>query len=140
MDVSARSAGAADLPDLVRLFRLLEAEMAELEPIWPLADGLPEPVEEAMATAIGSPDTTLLVGCIDACVVGFLHAVRRDLAPQAGGDWVGAVRHIFTEVPAREVGVGEAMLHAFMEAELSNGVQRFDAHVTPGQRLTKNFF
>jgi hypothetical protein len=140
MEVSARAAGPADLPDLVRLFRLLEAEMADLEPIWPLADGLPEPVEDALATAICSPDTTLLVGCIDACVVGFLHAVGRELAPQAGGERVGAVRHIFTEMPAREVGVGEAMLHAFLESELSNGVQRFDAQVTPGHRLTKNFF
>ena len=54
MEVSARAAGPADLPDLVRLFRLLEAEMADLEPIWPLADGLPEPVEDALATAICS--------------------------------------------------------------------------------------
>ena len=140
MDATARPATLADLPELTRLYRLLEEEMTGLEPAWPLADGLPEPLDEALASAVAEPHTTVLMGCLSAAPVGFLLGRREALLPQAAGEQVGSVRLVFTEAPAREVGVGEAMLAAFLDAERGEGVARFDAHVTPGHRLTKNFF
>jgi hypothetical protein len=140
MEVTARPASAADIPELVRLYRLLEAEMARLEDSWPLAAGLAEPVDASFGAALADAKTAVLIGCIDAVPFGFLVARREPMLPQAGGAEIGAVRLVFTEMQAREVGVGEAMVSSYLGAERSAGVRRFDAHVTPGQRLTKNFF
>jgi hypothetical protein len=140
MDVTARPATTADLPEVERLYRLLEVEMAALEDAWPLADGLPGPLPAALGDALADPDTTVLVGCIDRVPFGFLIGRREDMLPQAGGERIGSVRFVFTEMPAREVGVAEAMLTAFLDSEREAGTRRFDAHVTPGHRLTKNFF
>lgn len=140
MEVTARPASPADLTELTRLYRLLQEEMEGLEDVWPLADGLPEPVEPALASAIDDPGATVLVGCIDGVPFGFLLGRREEMLPQAGGARVGSVRLVFTETPARGVGVGQAMIEAFLVHERAAGVRRFDAHVTPGHRLTKNFF
>ncbi|MCB2223033.1 MAG: GNAT family N-acetyltransferase [Actinobacteria bacterium] len=140
MDVAARTAAAADLPELERLYRLLEAEMALLEPVWPLADGLPEPAAEALDAARTDPTATLVVGTIDGVAVGFLLGRSEPMTPQAAGARTGSVRLVFTEEPARRVGVGEAMLGAYLAAARAEGITLFDAHVTPGQRATKNFF
>ncbi len=50
---------------LVDLYRSLEKEMVALHPMWPLADGLPEPVEDSLAQALEEPDTAVYVGTID---------------------------------------------------------------------------
>ena len=50
------------------------------------------------------------------------------------------VRLVYVEEPARTVGVGEAMLHGVLEEMRSWGLRRFDALVSPGHRLAKNFF
>jgi ribosomal protein S18 acetylase RimI-like enzyme len=50
------------------------------------------------------------------------------------------VRLVFVEEPARAVGVGEAMLQAALEEMRRRGIRRFDAVVSPGHRLAKNFF
>ena len=70
----------------------------------------------------------------------FLLGRREGLLPQAGGAELAAVRLIFTEFEAREVGVGEAMLARYLSEERQAGIALFDAHVAPGHRLAKNFF
>lgn len=140
MKVSARAAIRGDLEELLRLYRLLEAEMIPLEPVWPDADGLPEPESAALEVLIDDPDATVLVGEIDGVATGMLIGRRESLTGRDGRLQVGSVRFVFTEPAAREVGVGEAMLEAFLAAERAAGVVLFDAHVTPGHRLTKNFF
>ncbi len=140
MNVFARTASVGDLPELIRLYRLLVAEMIPLEEIWPKASGLPEPEDSALAALLADDGATVLVGEIDGVPLGFLIATRRRLPGQAGGTPIGSVRYIFTEMEARGVGVGEAMMEAYLEAERSDRVYLFDAHVTPGHRLTKNFF
>jgi GNAT superfamily N-acetyltransferase len=140
MNVSARAANRGDLDELLRLYRLLEAEMIPLEPIWPDADGLPEPESLALEALIDDPEATVLVGEIDGVATGMLIGRRQRLPGRNGRLEVGSVRYVFTEAAAREVGVGEAMLDAFLAAERAAGVALFDAHVTPGHRLTKNFF
>lgn len=138
MEVAARRAGVTDLDYLVRLYRALEREMTDLHPMWPLADGLPEPVEAALEEAL--VDSLVYVGEIDGYPLGFAIARIEDLLPQGGGERLGSFRFIFTESEAREVGIGEALLMLAMQELRAAGIRRFDAHVLPGHRLAKNFF
>lgn len=140
MEVAARSATGDDLADLHALYRGLEAEMVALHPMWPLADGLPEPVPDALREALDDSAVVLVVGTVDEIPFGFLLARIEEVLPQGDGLQIGSIRLVFVDHPVREVGVGEAML-AFALAELrKRGLVRFDAHVLPGHRLVKNFF
>lgn len=140
MNVSARPATIPDVPQLVRLYRLLEAEMAALKPIWPLADGLPEPVDGAWRLHLDDDASSVFLGAIDRVPVGFLLGRTEPLLPQAGAARLASIRLIFTEPEAREVGVGEALISAYLEEAARRGITRFDAHVSPGHRNAKNFF
>lgn len=140
MKVTARKAERSDLPQLVEMYRLLEDEMTDLHPMWPLADGLPEPLEDALAAALGDPDADLWVGEIEGVPFGFLLSRVEALLPQARGAQVGSIRLVFAHPDAREVGVAEAMREAALEDLRQRGISRFDAHVLPGHRLAKNFF
>lgn len=139
MEAKARPATTDDLAELVRLYRLLEAEMTALHPMWPRADGLPEPVEEQLAAAISDRDTLLYVGELESAVLGFVMARSEAVLPPAD-DPIGSVRLVFTEAEAREVGVGAEMLQAVLDEFRRRGFTLFDAHVLPGHRLAKNFF
>ncbi len=138
MLVDARHATTDDLDDLVRLYAELEREMDDLSPLWIGASGLPGAPGDAFADAIGDPDTVVAVGCIDEHVVGF-GLVRAESLP-ASDRTMAAIRYIFTERPAREVGVAAAILDVLLEAMEGRGIDLFDAHVLPGHRLAKNFF
>lgn len=140
MDISVRTALPADLDVLLSLYRSLEAEQTGLGAMWPLVDGLAEPVEASVKEAIGDPERRLLVGSIDEVPLGFLLAGTTGLLPQAGGERIGQIQLIFTEFEARGVGVGEAMITAALEYFRGLGLSRFDAKVSPGHRLAKNFF
>lgn len=138
--VSARHAAAEDVPRIVELYRGLEAEMAALRPVWPYADGVPEPAEQAFASMLDAGEWRVYVGTIDGQMVGFLAARDEPLLPQAGGETVGAIRFIYAMPEARRVGIGEAMTDLFLEEARGRGIHRFDAHVSPGHRDAKNFF
>jgi ribosomal protein S18 acetylase RimI-like enzyme len=140
VEVTARPAAPSDIPRLVALYRELEHEMVELKPVWRLTDGLPEPVEAAFSMILADPGAHLIVGAIDDLVFGFLHGAIGDLLPQADGRRVGSVQHVFTSRPAREVGVGEAMIEQFLSVLDERGVRLVDAVAPPGQRNTKNFY
>jgi ribosomal protein S18 acetylase RimI-like enzyme len=140
MTVTARPADHEDLDSLVRLYRLLEIEMTDLHPMWPLADGLAEPVAESFERILDDPRTIVVLGEIDGYPLGFLVAVVEDLLPQAGGQEVGSIRLVFVEREAREVAIGETMRDLAMEWLRQRGIRKFDAHVLPGHRLAKNFF
>ncbi len=137
--VTARRAGHADITELVRLYRLLEAEMARLKPVWGITEGIPEPIEASFGAVLDDPAVALYVGAIDAVAVGFLLGRSEPMLPQAGGDRIAAIRLIFVEAEAREMGVGEAMLSLF-RSEHRASHRYFDAHVSPGHRVAKNFF
>ena len=59
---------------------------------------------------------------------------------RAGSASVGLSAWTLRSIYPTWVGVGEAMLEAYLDLERDDGVTLFDAHVTPGHRLTKNFF
>ena len=140
MTVDARLADHSDLGTLETLFRSLEKEMTTLQGMWPLADGLDEPVIDSFAKALDDPDAIVLLGEIDGYPFGFLLARTEPLLVQAGGERVGAIRLVYVEDEAREVGVAEEMREKALEMLRGRGITKFDAHVLPGHRLTKNFF
>jgi ribosomal protein S18 acetylase RimI-like enzyme len=129
-----------DLPALVDLYRGLEKEMTSLHPMWPLADGLPEPIEDAFHELLDDPDSIVVVGSLDGYPFGFVWARVEQILPQAGGAGVGAIRLIYVDPEAREVSLGEEMRDYVMDLLRQRGISRFDAHVLPGHRLAKNFF
>jgi len=140
LEVAARPATAEDLPDLIRLYGLLEAEMEALRGLWKEADGLPAPVDEALANAVADPDTLVYVGTADGVPFGFVLGYSSEMLPQAAGERLATIKLVFTEEEAREVGVGEAMRDAVLQEFRAQGHRWFDAHVLPGHRLAKNFF
>ena len=140
MNVAARLAGAADLPELIRLYGLLATEMREYHRMWERADGLPEPIEDALERELENPATTIYLGMIDNVTFGFILARSEPLLPPEEGQRIGSIRLVFTEPDAREVGVGEAMREAILEHLRADGHRLFDAHVLPGHRVVKNFF
>ena len=140
MRVSARPAETGDLETLESLYRGLETEMTELHPMWPLADGLAEPVPESLLDALDDEATMVVVGEIEDYPLGFMVARVEGLLPQAGGAEICSIRLVFVVPEAREVSVGEVMRDFVMEQMRARGISTFDAHVLPGHRLVKNFF
>ncbi|MGH8926739.1 MAG: GNAT family N-acetyltransferase [Acidimicrobiia bacterium] len=140
MEVGSRRATVEDVTVLIDLYRSLEKEMVALHPLWPLADGLAEPVEDSLRLTLTDDRSFVYLGAIDDVPLGFLLARIEELLPQAGGARVGSIRFVFVDHDAREIGVGEAMLDQAMIELRGMGIRLFDAHVLPGHRLAKNFF
>jgi GNAT superfamily N-acetyltransferase len=140
VNVTARQAGSDDILSLVRLYRGLEEEMTALHPMWPLADGLPEPVEASFQHLLEDPGGFAVIGELDGYPFGFATARVEDILPQANGEQVGSIRLIYVEPGAREVALGEGMREFVMDLLRGRGISKFDAHVLPGHRLAKNFF
>jgi ribosomal protein S18 acetylase RimI-like enzyme len=140
MSVSARLATREDLTELIRMYDALATEQGAIRAIWPAASGLPAPFDTALGGLIGNDNAVAVVGMIDDVPVGFLLALGEPLAAPREDERIGSIRLIFTDHEARGVGVGAAMLD-LAESELrQRGVTLFDAHVSPGHRLAKNFF
>lgn len=140
MQIEARPASEEDLPELERLYRLLETEQAALKSLWPVADGLPEPIAASFKAIFDDDESEVVIGTIDGHSVGFMWMRVEPLLPQADGAVVGSARLVFVEPEARGVGVGEAMITMLLDSFRNRGVSLFDSHVSPGHRLAKNFF
>ena len=140
MIATARPATSDDLEALEFLYRRLEKEMTDLHSMWPLADGLAEPIRESLENAISAPESMVVIGEIEHYPFGFLVARTEELLPQADGAKVGSIRLVFVDPEAREVGIGETMLDLALDLFKEKGLTRLDAHVLPGHRLAKNFF
>lgn len=125
---SSRFATSDDLDELIRLYHLLDEEMATLRPDWSATDGLPEPIEVALESKLGG----CIVGLFDDVPVGFLVA---DLTSP-----ICRIEVVFTHPEARGVGVGETMVRLLRSEANTRGVTSFDVSVLPGHRAAKNFF
>lgn len=140
MKVTARRAGSEDIATLETMYRSLESEMEALHAMWPVADGLDEPVSGSFEDALAETDTVVIIGEIEGHPFGFLMARVERLLAQADGEQVGAIRLIYVDREAREVAVGEEMREMALDILRGRGITKFDAHVLPGHRLAKNFF
>ncbi len=140
MSTTARLATPEDVDILVALYRGLEEEMTALHPMWPMADGLDEPVEASFTALVSEEDAVTVIGELDGVPFGFLVARVEPMLSQAGAERIGVIRLIYVDREAREVAVGEVMREEAMDLLRLRGITKFDAHVLPGHRLAKNFF
>lgn len=140
LSVDARLADESDIAVLERLYRGLAQEMTALHGMWPLVDGLDEPLVDSLRGALTDSDTDVVIGEIDGYPLGFLIARVERILEHVGDDRIGAIRLIYVDEEAREVSVGEAMRDFVMDRLRGRGIRKFDAHVLPGHRLAKNFF
>jgi len=140
MIISARRAERSDLPALSAMYGELAEEQQAIREIWPHTDGLNEPIEGALSERIGRDDAVVVVGEIDGSALGFLVAVEEPLLVPMSDRRVGVITLIYTEHEARGVGVGSSMLRAAMAKLVGRGIDLFDARVSPGHRMAKNFF
>lgn len=138
--IIAQLASRDDLETLLSLYRDLESEMVALHPMWPLADGLAEPVEESFEMALDDPDSIVVIGKVADYPFGFLLGTVESLLPQANGERIGSIKLVFVDEEARQVSLGEVMRDLALENFRERGITKFDAHVLPGHRLAKNFF
>ncbi len=121
------------------LARLVSEEHVELGaerdgPLWHLIDA-PTPQRREQLD-LRRRDGLALVGLIDDVPVGVLVARRQPTATQT----IAAVEHLYVEVEARSVGVGEALITELIDWATTEGLAGIDAEVLPGSREAKNFF
>ena len=138
---AARPAAADDLAAIGRLFHLASIAIA------PERGGAVHLTHELRASSTAAADLAaavtdanrlVLVGTIDAVVVGYLVAVQA-----RGHDGAGVlvrVTDLFVEEDGRSVGVGHEMLLAACDWAAAHGAIGLDAYALPGARNTKNFF
>lgn len=140
MEITARTAQPEDIEVLCSLYPLLEAEQSALKPMWPLADGLDDPIADSFRAILEDEGSVVVMGELDGYPLGFLWARIEPLLNRAKGESVGVVRLVFTELEARGIGIGSTMLEAALFDLADRGVALFDARVSPGHRNAKNFF
>lgn len=140
MIAAARLAESSDVDELARLYGDLAEEQRAIRPIWPYADGLSEPIAASFDALFVRLDAVVVIGEIDDVAFGFLVGIEEALLPPLNDHRIGVIQLIFTSQDARGVGVGAAMLGLAMERFEDRGIDLFDARVSPGHRLAKNFF
>ena len=92
VSVTARLAGLDDVSALAGLYRGLEEEMTALHPMWPMADGLAEPVASSFERLLEDPEGLVVIGELDGYPFGFVTAQVEEILPQAQGEKVGSIR------------------------------------------------
>jgi ribosomal protein S18 acetylase RimI-like enzyme len=80
-----------------------------------------------------SSETIVVVGGAGESVFGFLSAYDA-----GAGRWFIDVLHV--EAPAREVGIGNAMVQCVVQLLKDRGAKSVNAAALPGDRSTKNLF
>ncbi len=135
---SARRAETVDLPRMLELYDDLASELDGYRGRWAELEAWADPAAYLEAR-IGDPSSFVALGAIDDYPVGFAAvdiAHPHDCPTRPG---IGLVRALFVEPPAREVGVGEALLDAIVQWLAENDVRSADITVSPGHRAAKNF-
>jgi ribosomal protein S18 acetylase RimI-like enzyme len=136
---AARAATAEDIPAMVDLARALRAELRGMRggALWELRDARAEPFDEAFRGLLARQDACLVVGTIDAAVIGYAAV---ELETLRDGTRLGVITELFVDPEARGVGVGEAIAVQLVSYCTREGCIGIDAGALPGHRDTKNFF
>jgi hypothetical protein len=134
-----RPARPDDLARVAELSRELFTELVPLRggDLWAARDARPEPIESSFAPLLDDPDACVLVGTIDDVIVGFGVLLVEALPT---GVNLGRITELFVEIPARSVGVGEAISDQLVAFAAERDCVGVDALALPGHRDTKNFF
>jgi GNAT superfamily N-acetyltransferase len=130
VDEQVRPATAGDHVALAELERLARAAVLEQRGGPQLLDEQPAVVD--WAARIADDDGDVFVGTLDEVVVGYLEL------RYAGA--VAVVRQAYVEPEARELGLGDDMLLAAMDAARRRGCTAVEGTALPGDRSTKNLY
>jgi GNAT superfamily N-acetyltransferase len=127
---------------VARLAELCRQGQAEAKParggrVFVAREARQEPIETGLRAALDDPDQHVLVGTLDGVPVGYAAARIQRLSD---GTILGVVSDLYVEPPAREVGVGEALMDDVLAWCGTRGCDGVDAFALPGDRDTKNFF
>jgi ribosomal protein S18 acetylase RimI-like enzyme len=124
--IDVRQAVPGDEPEVRRLAELARSMIVA-------AKGGPQLVAslDTVDDVVGALEHVLL-GMIGGQVVGY-GLVRAD-------GRVGTLPELFVEPPARQVGIGVALLRAAQDRLVAAGCSTVDSLALPGDRATKNFF
>ncbi len=132
MDPVVRLATPNDIADLARLQALARAG---LEPVRGGALRLQECAEVTDWASVLNDDSRLVVvGTLDDMVSSYM---VMHLVPSKDR---GIITHSFVEAPARELGLGDAMLDATISVVRESGLTGIEAVALPGDRETKNMY
>lgn len=139
MEEDARVAINADLPRVASLARDLRTQLLKERggALWATREARPEPLEPALAAFLERDDATVLVGTVDAHVVGYGVVQVEQLRD---GSRLGVIDEIYVEPEARAVGVGELLVERLVAFCANAGCIGVDAAALPGDRQAKNFF
>lgn len=94
-----------------------------------------EPLERHTAS-LTAPQHQLVVGCIDATVVGYGVAA---LSPTVDGQ-LCMIDELVVHPQAQGIGVGSEILAEIRQWAVENDCQAIESQVLPGNRAAKNFF
>lgn len=122
-------------PDDASALAILEAEArAALADLRGGAEVLAEqPAVGDWSGVLSAPDRHAWVAEIDGTPVGYLEL-------SLAADGAGVVRQVYVEPGAREVGFGDDLLAAAVDAVRTAGGARIESFALPGDRQTKNLF
>jgi ribosomal protein S18 acetylase RimI-like enzyme len=136
---TARPATPDDVARIADLAREERAELAEYRggALWATREVAAEPLVEHVTELLTRDDARVIVGCIDAVVVGFGTVLVEQLRD---GTHLGVVTDLYVEPDARSVGVGEAIANALEEHCRAARCTGIDVVALPGHRAAKNFF
>jgi len=138
--IETRAARVEDISAISQLYRDSESEQTQLKSMWSVFNGLDLPFDSALREILEDRRSLVIVGELEGVLLGFAWARSEPMLRRAGGERVGVIRLFYVEPEARGVGLGEAMINLVLESLRSSGHRRFDALVSPGHRLAKNFF
>lgn len=135
----ARVATQDDLPTLTELASNVIAELVDTRggAIWSITQARVNPIEPAIKEAIDDPNQLVLVGLLDAAILGYAIVV---VETTSNGEKLAVITDIYVEADARSVGIGEAMMDQIMDWAQEQGCIGVDSMALPGNRATKNFF
>ena len=134
-----RAATADDLACLEQLVAQAVLEQREQKggEVWARTLGRRAPFGPLLEQELASPTHRLLVGTLDATILGYGAAHIDELAD---GGRLGVVTDLYVEPAGREVGIGEAVMNGLVEWCTEQGCFGVDSLALPGDRHTKNFF
>lgn len=135
----ARVATDADVSRISELARELRAELRVQRggALWETREAMPAPLDAGVSRLVARDDAAVVVGTLDAVVVGYGIARIEQLRD---GSRLGIIDEIFVETEARGVGVGERLVQHLVGYCLGGGCTGVDATALPGNREAKNFF
>jgi GNAT superfamily N-acetyltransferase len=139
VEISARSAGAADLAPLVVLAEAARAAVAEVRggPLLARHEAQRHPLAEWLGEVLASPGWHAAVATLDGVVLGYAAVESRTLAD---GGRLGIIHDLYVDPGARGVGLGEALMAEVERWCTERGCLGLDSVALPGDRATKNFF